>query len=277
MESRPVARRLIVNADDFGRSASINEAVRRAHQDGILTSASLMVNEPGADEAVRLARELPRLGVGLHLTLILGHSALPPAEIPGLVNAHGEFGRSPVRLGFRYFFQPALRDQLYCEIAAQVRKFQATGLRLSHLDGHCHLHMQPVVFRLLMDNAGKWGITHFRLLCEPLRPNLRAARGRYLSRAAEALVFRLLAAGQQRRLRRLGIRHVGAVFGELQNGRVTEDYLLRLLPELRPGDSELYTHPSLDEFKHELDALVSPRVKAEAARLGIRLIQYQDL
>jgi len=54
---------LIVNADDFGGSASINEAVIRAHYDGILTSASLMVNEPGFAEAVKLARENPTLGV----------------------------------------------------------------------------------------------------------------------------------------------------------------------------------------------------------------------
>jgi len=67
------ARRLIVNADDFGRSHSINEAVVRAHREGILTTASLMVNEPGFDEAVAQAREHPQLGVGLHLTLVCGH------------------------------------------------------------------------------------------------------------------------------------------------------------------------------------------------------------
>ena len=71
-------RRLIVNADDFGRSESINLAVVRAHREGILTSASLMVNESAADQAVRLARENPKLGVGLHLTLICGAAALPP-------------------------------------------------------------------------------------------------------------------------------------------------------------------------------------------------------
>src|SRR5437588_7983476 len=68
--SRP--RRLIINADDFGRSAAINQAVIRAHREGVLTSASLMVNEPAFDEAVQLARENPKLGVGLHLTLLCG-------------------------------------------------------------------------------------------------------------------------------------------------------------------------------------------------------------
>ena len=90
----PEKRRLIVNADDFGRSHSINAAVIRAHRDGILTTASLMVNEPDCAEAVRLARENPRLGVGLHLTLLMGRSALPPEKIPGLVNSRRRIFRT---------------------------------------------------------------------------------------------------------------------------------------------------------------------------------------
>ncbi len=73
------------------------EAVIRAHREGILTSASLMVNEAGFDEAVKLAKENPKLGVGLHLTLLCGHSALPPEKIPGLVNSRGEFSKIPRR------------------------------------------------------------------------------------------------------------------------------------------------------------------------------------
>lgn len=277
LTSVAVARRLVVNADDFGRSASVNAAVARAHREGILTSASLMVNEAGFEEALEIARANERLGVGLHLTLIQGHSTLPREEVPGLVDGQGAFGHSPVGLGFKYFFLPALRDQLYREISAQVRKFHATGLRMDHLNGHLHLHMQPVIFRLLMENAGKWGITHFRLTCEPLGANLRAAKGRYLTRCLHALIFRCLAERQRAGLRRAGLRHTGAVFGQLQDGRVNEDYVLRLLPKLRPGDSELYLHPSLDKFKHEFEALVSPRVRDLRTRLGIRLIRYQDL
>src|SRR5260370_487589 len=129
--ARPeIARRLIVNADDFGRSHSINQAVIRAHCEGILTTASLMVNEPGLEEAVLLARKHPRLGVGLHLTLSHGHSALAPEAIPGLVNLRGEFSDRPVSTGFRYFMRRDLREQLRREINAQFEKFRATGLVL---------------------------------------------------------------------------------------------------------------------------------------------------
>ena len=95
MERPESPRRLIVNADDFGRSRSINTAVIRAHQQGILTAASLMVNEPAFDEAVALAKKNPALGVGLHLTLLCGHSALPQEKIPGLVNQLREFDENP--------------------------------------------------------------------------------------------------------------------------------------------------------------------------------------
>src|ERR1700722_8738218 len=110
MEHLDSVRRLIVNADDFGLSPSVNEAVIRAHREGILTSVSLMVNEPGFDEAVKLAKENLKLGVGLHLTLLQGHSALPPDKIPGLVNPRGEFFESPVATGLNYFFKHNLRE-----------------------------------------------------------------------------------------------------------------------------------------------------------------------
>ena len=78
-------------------------------------------------------------------------------------------------------------------------------------------------------------------------------------------------------LRQHGIKHTQITFGLLQNARVDEEYILKLLPALPAGDSELYSHPSLDEFKHEFDALVSPRVKELVKKLGIELIRYQDL
>src|SRR5882672_10601073 len=136
----PSIRRLIVNADDFGRSHSINAAVIRAHREGILTTASLMMNEAACDEAVALAKQNPKLGVGLHLTLLCGHAALPREKIPGLVNDRGEFTNDPVSAGMKYFFRRELRAQLEAEIAAQFEKFRATGLNLDHVNGHLHLH-----------------------------------------------------------------------------------------------------------------------------------------
>jgi hopanoid biosynthesis associated protein HpnK len=269
--------RLIVNADDFGCSHSINQAVIRAHREGILTTASLVVNEPGFDEAVALARENPRLGVGLHLTLLCGTSALPPEKIPGLVDARGGFSNKPVVTGFRYFFQRGLRDQLRAEIHAQFAKFRATGLPLDHVNGHLHLHLHPTVFCILMEDAASLGIQRLRLTRDCFSRSRRMTRGHWFYRISHAAIYEWLSRRARRPLQEHGIRHAQITFGLLQNARVDEEYILKLLPELPAGDSELYSHPSLDEFKHEFDALISPRVKELVGKLGIELIRYQDL
>jgi hopanoid biosynthesis associated protein HpnK len=277
MKPASPTRRLIVNADDFGRSASINAAVIRAHREGILTTASLMVNEAGFDEAVALARENPRLGVGLHLTLLCGHSALGADKIPGLVNRAGHFTNNPAGAGFRYFFQPRLRRQLRDEIHAQFQKFRSTGLPLDHVNGHLHMHLHPTVFRILMADLARLGIERMRLTRDPFRLNMKLASGHLFYRALHVTIFHPLSRQARPALRARGIRHTHAVFGLLQNARVDESYVLELLDHLPPGDSELYSHPSLDEFRNELDALVSPRVVERARKSGIQFIRYQDL
>src|SRR5260370_33927850 len=218
-------RRLIVNADDFGRSAEINEAVIRAHRQGILTSASLMVNEAGFEEAVMLARENPCLGIGLHLTLLCGHSGLGPETVPGLVNAAGEFRNSPVEVGFRYYFQKSLTEQIRSEIHAQFEKFRGTGLLLDHVNGHLHLHLHPRVFEILMKDADQLGIKRLRLTFDRFWLNCRLAKGHWCYRALHATIYYVLAGRARSVLARRGIRHTKLVFGLLQNGRVDERFI----------------------------------------------------
>ena len=276
--ARPDARRrLIVNADDFGRSHSINEAVIRAHREGILTTASLMVNEPFFSEAVELAKQNPRLGVGLHLTLLCGRSALPQNEIPGLVNAEGKFTDSPVGAGLKYFFRRELRPQLEAEMAMQFEKFHATGLKLDHVNGHLHMHMHPVVFGMLMQRANEWQITHLRLTRDLFWLNVSLAGGAWLYRMSHAWIYWNLSTSCRRPLLRQKIKSTVRVFGLLQNARVDTSFVTGLLRKLPAGDSELYSHPSLDEFKHEFDALISPAAKQMVRDEDIELIRYQDL
>jgi chitin disaccharide deacetylase len=277
MGSGDFRRRLIVNADDFGRSHSINQAVILAHREGILTTASLMVNGEAAAEAVELARQNPRLGVGLHLTLVCGCSTLPAQEIPRLVRDGNAFSDDPVRTGLRYFFLGELVPQLRREMAAQVEKFHQTGLILDHVNGHLNLHLHPTVFRILMQQASQWGVRHLRLTRDPLRLNVQLASGRWTYRLSHAAIFHLLSRWALPKLDRKHIRHTTAVFGLLQTGDVCEDYVQKLLSRLPEGDSELYSHPCLDKFKPEVDALVSPKVRRLVREHSIQLIRYQDL
>lgn len=270
-------RRLIVNADDFGRSRSINEAVVRAHEEGILTTASLMVAGEAWEEAVALAQNHPLLGVGLHLTLVCGRSVLPPSRIPGLVDTHGAFPTRPAWAGFRYWYDRRLRDALREELSAQFERFHETGLVLDHVNGHLHLHLHPVVFDLLCENARAWRIERLRLTRESLSISRQTSHGHWPYRLSHAAIFGALSRRALPAIQRLGFRHTDAVFGLLQDARVDEAYLSRLFPLLPPGTSELFAHPSMDRFRHEFDALVSPRVRSRVAGLGIELIRYQDL
>jgi len=102
-------------------------------------------------------------------------------------------------------------------------------------------------------------------------------RGRWGYRLSHALIYELLSGRAREPLRRRGIRHAQITFGLLQTAQVDEAYVLKLLPELSAGDSELYSHPSLEEAKPEFEALISPQVKARVRELGIELIRYQDL
>jgi hopanoid biosynthesis associated protein HpnK len=282
MGSKPAAsaaapRRLIINADDFGRSRSINDAVIEAHREGVLTTASLMVNEAACAEAVSMAKANPRLGVGLHLTLLCGRSGLTQAQIPGLVNSRNEFTDDPFKAGTSYYFNRRLRGQLRLEVHEQFRRFRATGLPMDHVNGHLHMHLHPVVFRILMEDAAELGIGCVRLTADPFWLNLRLAKGQLLYRLSHAIIFQALAARARRELEKRGFRHTQRVFGLLQNARVDEDYMIRLLAQLPEGDSELYSHPSLDSFKNEFAALVSPRVRQQIEARGIQLIRYHDL
>lgn len=277
MAGAGASRRLIFNADDFGASPSHNTAVIEAHDRGVLTTASLLVNGPGFAEAVDLAARRPRLGVGLHLALIQSASTLPAHRLPGLVDARGCFRTHPFFTGWRYYFDGRLRPQLEAEMDAQFSRFHATGLVLDHVNGHLNLHLHPVIFDLLLTHRIRWGLTRFRLVRDPLWHNLRLARGPLFSRIAHAVTFGALSRRAAPRLAAAGIRHSSSVYGLLQNGRVDEDFLLRLLPSLPPGDHEVYSHPDLVHAPHEFEALVSPRVKQQVTDLGIQTLRYQDL
>lgn len=283
------ARRLILSADDFGLSSGVNSGIMRAHRDGVLTDASLMVNGAACDEAVELARATPGLSVGLHLVLLQGRATLPPSAIPGLVDAAGMFRNSPVAVGFRYFFTPGLHLQLEREICAQLEKYLDTGLPLSHVDGHLNIHVHPTVVNILIRVAARYGIRAVRLPREPLDVSLRLDGRERLRKLAESLAFRRLTAFAAPRLAACGIRSPDQMFGLHQSGHVTEPYLLGVIDALQPGVTEIYSHASLVdaearrwrpanyESEGELAALTGPRVRAALSEHGIALTSYRAL
>lgn len=277
-------KRLIVTADDFGASAEINEAVLRAHSEGILTSASLMVNEPASGEAAAMAKQAPTLAVGLHLALSLSRAALPPDQIPDLVDAQGNLSDNSTKAGWKYYFSKRVQAQLEKEIRAQIEKFLATGLPLDHVDGHQHIHMHPKVFRMLVGMAEEYRVPGIRIVRDKLRLNLKLDRRRWAYKLSHWIIFSNLG----RRCRKLAqdapwVR-ADYVMGLYQDGRLTRDHLLGLLRALPEGIVEIYCHPATRSGgvaartpELEFAALVDPQVKASIQAEGIQLTSYRRL
>ncbi len=144
------AKRLVVTSDDFGLSTQVNEAVERAHRDGILTAASLMVSAPGAADAVARARAMPSLRVGLHLVMVEAWPTLPAADLPDLVDAAGLIRADQGRLGLDLALKRSARHQLAAEIRAQFEAFRATGLPLDHVNAHKHFHIHPIIAGMVL-------------------------------------------------------------------------------------------------------------------------------
>ncbi|MEJ2769275.1 hopanoid biosynthesis-associated protein HpnK [Mycetohabitans sp. B46] len=267
------ARALIVTADDFGLHPRVNEAVERAHRDGILSAASLMVAAPAARDALERARRMPSLRVGLHLVLADGNAMLPRERIASLVDARGRFGEAMARDGARFFFLPHVRRQLAREIRAQFDAFAATGLTLDHVNTHKHFHLHPTVLSLIVEIGRDYGMHAMRLPREVDAP----------------LLLRPWIALVKSRLRRAGIAHNDYVVGMARSGQMDEAALLAAVAHLPPGVSEIYLHPavpgegaitsSMRDYRHadELDALLSPRVAAALVVANVRRGGFRDV
>lgn len=253
-------RRLIVTADDFGVSSAVNAAVRRAHESGILSAASLMVAADAAREAVAIARALPTLGVGLHLVLVDGAPILPPSRIPALVGADGRFRPDMVRAAIRIFASPAARRQLHAEIDAQFAAFAATGLPLDHVNAHKHFHLHPTIAAAVLAIGPRYGMRAVRAPVE------------HGNHGVEALWARVL----RQRLRRAGMLVPDQVVGLAWTGAFDASRMRAALAALPSGLTEIYTHPATDDaypgsvpgyrYRDEFAALVDPVAKAALAR-----------
>jgi hopanoid biosynthesis associated protein HpnK len=233
-------KQLIVTADDFGAATQVNEAVERAHRDGILSAASLMVAGAAAHDAVARAKTMPKLRVGLHLVLVEGKPVLPAKAVPDLVDSSGYFRTDMARAGAAMFFLPKVRAQLAAEIAAQFEAFAATGLALDHVNAHKHFHLHPTIAALMIGSAAAHGVKGARVPLEP-----QDVLGRIEPRKASAMVALTtpFAKSLRRRFRRAGIAAPDHVFGLAWSGAMTGERLAGLIRHLPEGLSEIYTHP----------------------------------
>jgi hopanoid biosynthesis associated protein HpnK len=243
-----------------------------------------MVAEPAAADAVARARRLPGLRVGLHLALVEATPALPPDQVPDLIDGSGRFRTDMARLGFDIFARPRVRKQLAAEITAQFEAFAATGLALDHDNAHKHFHLHPTIAGEVIRIGRRFGMRALRV---PLEPASVLARVEPDAARAAALITAPWAGLLGWRARRAGLATPDAVFGLAWSGAMTAERVAGLIRNCPDGLIEIYTHPATGDafaggapgyrYAEELAALTSSLAREAVRASGARLGGYADL
>jgi hopanoid biosynthesis associated protein HpnK len=289
-------KKLIVNADDFGLTEGVNRAVIEGHIHGIITSTSLLANGASFDSAAAMGKSHAKLGVGVHLNLTEGPSIVEPREIPSLVDSQGLFATGALRQAKRILTGRVNLSEVEQELRSQIEKVSASGVRVTHLDGHQHVHLLPPIFDIVIKLAQEFGIRAIRCALErsveALRlmgrngPSSPAMFKQFLTGRALAV----LSSSVRQKLHQAGLKCPDRFYGLTQTGFLDVTTVKRILHHLPQGTSELMCHPGyvdadlastptrlLGQRQEELRALTTPAIKRLITEQGIQLINYRSL
>jgi hopanoid biosynthesis associated protein HpnK len=284
-------KRLIINADDFGLTGGVNRAIREAHENGILTSATLMANGAAFDDAVQVSRSAPRLSVGCHVVLVDGFPVLEPTSVSTLLD--GKFSKFRQRLSKFAVLSLCGRlneDEIEAEATAQIRKLQLAGILVSHLDTHKHTHIFPQVLRPLLRAAKNCGVPAIRNAFEPVRISLLAERPTLWKRLTQVKLLRSFAKAFRRSVKEAGILCPDGALSIAATGALDETLFRILLENLPEGTWEFVSHPGYNDAElqtvgtrlkesraQELNILTSTVARDIVRSCEIELISYRDL
>lgn len=246
-----MTRQLIVTADDVGLDAGMTEGAIRAHRDGIVTACSIVASGAAFDDAVARLRDVPSLEAGVHLALVEERS-LTGLRMP----------RKYTTFVPLYLARVISIDAIERELRAQIERVLATGLRVTHLNGHQHLHLLPRIFAVVAKLAREYAIPYVRIVDD------RGGIARSFSMAALSVLGRRARNAAFTNDRTIGV----AIAGHLDDVTPLLDHV--------DGVTELVTHPGVGvtaypawayEWDPETRALCAPELRDELARRGIAL------
>ncbi len=280
-------KKLIVNADDFGRHISVNRAIIQGYETGCITSASLMPGGEAFDDAVAKAAAHPDLGIGVHLTLIGEKPVLDPAKIPSLVDEKGRLFQEYPQFLPRFLRSQIKLEDVRKELTAQMEKIAASGLPITHIDSHQHLHVLPGVIDIVLDLAEQHNITALRTPVVPLSftGGYPQQFGQFIKRAGLVFLARLARAKARKR----GFRIPDHFFGIVAGGSLREACMVDIVRNLPDGVSEVMVHPGDDDqvlgtecgwshpFEEELEAVLSAQVLTLIREKGIQLVSFKEV
>jgi chitin disaccharide deacetylase len=284
-------KRLIINADDLGLSRGITDGILLAHRDGILTSASLMVNQPATEYAVGQLSSVPKLDVGIHLNLCQGTPVLPPSAIPSLVDRDGSF-LTPSEMGRKLVLCQVSPKEIEAEFLAQIDRMLDDGVVPSHADSHHRFHIYPAAARPFYRAIRARGIhrargakkSHYPSNGELGGPHSGSVYRRVLVKSynefLQAVVFR-----------KLILPDAGVAFHPRYRGNLAllHEAWTSTLENLPAGTYEMWCHPGFpeagfsdtdalrDQREVEIGILTDPQLRAIVKRAEINLVTFNDL
>jgi predicted glycoside hydrolase/deacetylase ChbG (UPF0249 family) len=280
-------KRLIVSADDFGLDSSINEAVEAAHRDGILTSASIVVNGACYDEAIGIARRCPRLGVGIHLTFNGEKPVAQPSLVSSIIDSDGRLLEDHARMCVDILTGKVSLEDIAIECEAQIARFLTAGIIPTHIDSHRHIHLFPPVLKALVRILDKYGIKKMRWINMPLFDYRNAS----MMRCGISMVLKYGNAALEKRY-----RHPDYFLGFFKSGAMDIKYVTGAVEKMLPGTTEISFHPATDngrmqarysawershrwtcDWEREYGLLKNADIKDLILSQGITLINYGDL
>ena len=284
---RVMERRIIINADDFGLCEGVNKGIVEAHSKGVLTSATLMVNMPAAEQAVDLAKHLPKLGVGVHLNLTNGKPLCQNEGVKLLLNAEGDFGLSQGKLAIASLITGKVRAAIEAELVAQIQWVIDRGIKPTHLDSHKHIHSFPAIFRIVCRLAKRFEIPAIRFTYEPkqvCRLPWPVTDEESRKRAAMVRIMAKINRWQNREFFK-----TDALLGVAHTGNINVNFFRAVTLYNTAATAEVMTHPGytydldatrtrlVKQRQVELEALCSEKTKQYFKETGIKLVHYGQL
>jgi chitin disaccharide deacetylase len=285
-------RLLIINADDFGLSEGVNRAIAEAHKNGILTSTTLMTNMPLAEEAVKIAKQLPSLGVGIHLNLTQGQPLSNEPVVSLLVNADGEFYLSAGAIARKSLVSSQFRAAIKAELAAQIQWAIDKGLKPTHLDSHNHIHSFPSIYPIVCSLAKQYNISAIRFTYEPTSVFSPPWPPTDKDAPKRTRLTRMMA--RINRIQNPALLKTKALYGIAHTGKIDINFFKALAldfstPAAVCEAAEVMTHPGyidglekcrtrlVESRKLEFDTLCSEEARKFLQDAAIKLIHYGQL
>src|SRR5215475_2134629 len=228
-------KRLIVHADDFGLTSGVNRAIIEGHTRGAITSATLMANMPGFDAAVRLAKDHPSLGVGLHINITQGLPVAGASRVGSLLNDRGELWGTSGAVFKRLLAGRLKIEEVVVELRAQIEKALNAGLRLTHVDSHKHTHALPQICEAIIATIKDYGINTVRAPRERWRFDREAESFEVIKQSAGAFGISQLCRISDAKLKRSDMKTPDFFFGVARTGFWTKPWLIDLIERLHAG------------------------------------------